>query len=110
LVGIVFILNLIRWTNQSLAELVDRLPKYAMEKTKVTLPTGANLENIYQRIQDHFKNASINLKDGLRLDWPSQWVHIRPSNTEPVVRIIGEAPTKAELDTLLRACEDIVLS
>jgi phosphomannomutase len=44
--------------------------------------------------------ASVNDLDGVRLDWPDRWVHVRPSNTEPAVRVIAEAPTEKEADAL----------
>ena len=44
--------------------------------------------------------ARVNEQDGIRLDWPDRWVHVRPSNTEPAVRVIAEAPRKADADEL----------
>ncbi len=110
MVGIVYIINLMRWTGENLSKLVNQLPHYEMLKTKVTLPANANLDSLYKKIEEYFRGVSTNYKDGLRLDWDNKWVHIRPSNTEPVVRIIGEAPTKEELNELIKACEDIVLN
>jgi len=54
-------------------------------------------------------DASINRLDGLRLDWPDRWVHIRPSNTEPIVRVIAEAPIAAEAEAMCRNVRALML-
>jgi phosphomannomutase len=92
--GMAMILHLMAETGQTLSELVAGLPQYTIVKTKFTLakeklaPTMAALEAA-------FPDARPNKLDGLRLDWSDRWVHLRPSNTEPVVRVIAEAPTEA---------------
>ena len=60
-----------------------------------------NLDNLFNKLKDRFNNALIDEKDGIRFDWPdSSWIHIRPSNTEPILRIIGEARTQKDIDAL----------
>jgi phosphomannomutase len=89
-----------RRTGKKLSQLVDELPHYEMRKTKVPVPTGVELSTIYDNLQARFPEATANRLDGLRLDWPTKWVHLRPSNTEPIFRIISEAPTAEEADEL----------
>ena len=54
-------------------------------------------------IEKHWPDAKVNKQDGLRLDWADRWIHVRSSNTEPVVRIIAEAPTAEEAKALCDA-------
>ena len=53
------------------------------------------LPELYAALTKRWPDARANRDDGLRLDWPDRWVHVRPSNTEPIVRVIAEAPTEA---------------
>jgi phosphomannomutase len=101
-VGMAMILNLMADQGQPLSELVSALPAYAMLKTKVTVSKeklAAGLEAIEKR----WPEAKVNREDGLRLDWPDRWVHVRASNTEPAVRVIAESPTAEETK---RLCEE----
>jgi phosphomannomutase len=51
---------------------------------------------VYEALRHAFPDASPDTQDGLRLSWPDRWVHVRPSGTEPIVRVIAEAPSRAE--------------
>jgi phosphomannomutase len=101
-VGMAMILNLMADSGQTLSELVGSLPTYAMLKTKQTVPKEQIAAGL-DAIEKHWPNARSNRVDGLRLDWPDRWVHIRPSNTEPIVRVIAESPSEAETK---RLCEE----
>jgi phosphomannomutase len=70
---------------------------------KENLHFDGDLPALYANLKGKFKDAKINEKDGIRFDFPDQsWIHIRTSNTEPLVRIFGEAKTKAKLDELFQ--------
>ena len=85
--------------NKPISEIANDLPKYTMRKDKLTFE--GNLDNLFNKLKDRFNNALIDEKDGIRFDWPdSSWIHIRPSNTEPILRIIGEARTQKDIDAL----------
>jgi phosphomannomutase len=101
-VGMAMILTLMAETGQTLSELVASLPAYAMLKTKYTVPKD-KLSAALDAIEKRWADAKVNRQDGLRLDWADRWVHVRPSNTEPVVRVIAESPTEAETKQL---CDD----
>ncbi|HXD24218.1 MAG TPA: hypothetical protein VN613_12730, partial [Gemmatimonadaceae bacterium] len=58
---------------------------------------------VYAALRAAFPDAEADTQDGLRLGWPDRWVHIRPSGTEPVVRVIAEAPTRAEAQKLVES-------
>ncbi|MCC7084903.1 MAG: phosphoglucosamine mutase [Pirellulales bacterium] len=72
--------------------LADELPRYKICKTKIDLPRE-KLAAGYEALERHFVEAKPDRLDGLRLDWPDQWLLVRGSNTEPIVRAIAEAPT-----------------
>jgi phosphomannomutase len=98
-VGMAMILNLMAAMNRKLSELVAELPVYHIVKDKYTV-SGDRLPALFDTLTAKWPEAKINRIDGLRLDWPDRWVHVRPSNTEPIVRVIAEAPkpeTAAEL-------------
>ena len=69
--------------------IVAQSPRYAMVKTKV--PRGTALLPVYEALKRGFPEADVDERDGLRLGWRDRWLHVRPSNTEPIVRVIAEA-------------------
>lgn len=89
-IGIGHILQLLAQEDAPLSRLVEQLPKYAMIKRKAPLQRE-KLNDVYHSLQQHFTGAQFDTADGLRIDLPQGWLHIRPSNTEPIVRIISEA-------------------
>jgi phosphomannomutase len=91
-VGMALILDAMAQREKSAAELAAELPAYAIHKTKVTIERD-RIAPALDQLQRHFPNASVDRLDGLRLDWPSQWLLVRASNTEPIVRLIAEADT-----------------
>lgn len=100
LVGIVLILERMAQTGFTLSKMVNALPQYYSRKEKFRFEGEIDL--LYDKIAAEFESADLNYLDGLRLDWMEGgspvWIHIRPSNTEPVIRVIGEATGKAPLD------------
>ncbi|NTV99486.1 MAG: phosphoglucosamine mutase, partial [Chlorobiaceae bacterium] len=86
----------------SLSSFRKEFPDYFMSKQKITLgdKNRASLEKIFASIASAHSEAEINTEDGLKLDFSDSWVHLRPSNTEPIVRIYAEAPTKDRADAL----------
>jgi phosphomannomutase len=100
-VSIALILELLAERNQTVSECIETLPKYEMRKDK--MPVSGDLDEIYSKMKNHFKDAEINEEDGLRLDFTdSSWIHLRPSNTEPIIRLMGEAKTKERIEELFR--------
>ena len=91
-VGAALILQLLHEEGRPLSEIVGDLPKYVIVKDKLDRP-AASLAKVYDALQAAFPDAAADMQDGLRLSWPDRWVHIRPSGTEPIVRVIAEAPT-----------------
>jgi phosphomannomutase len=100
-VGIALVLDAMASRNLPVSALADELPRYAMCKTKIDVARDRVSES-FERLQRHFHDATTDRLDGLRLDWPDSWLLVRASNTEPIVRIIAEAPTAAEAQRLCR--------
>ncbi len=98
-IGMAMILQLMAETGKTLSELVAALPAYAMLKTKYTV-AREKLPGAFNSMEKRWPEAAANRLDGLRLDWKDRWLHIRGSNTEPIVRVIAEAPTMPEAQTL----------
>lgn len=88
-----------------LSELVAAAPRYAIVKAKT--PRGADLARKYQALEARFPEAERDHSDGLRLGWPDRWLHVRPSGTEPIIRLIAEAPTAAEAEELVAAARAV---
>jgi phosphomannomutase len=99
LVGIAFLLGLLRQRRGTLAELVAELPTWHLERFAASRPTDYD-----RRLQQFLKampDGHVDRRDGIRVDWPYGWVHMRKSNTEPIVRIIAEARTPREAKALV---------
>jgi phosphomannomutase len=90
-----------------LGAMADALPRYEIVKTKISLPKDS-LPAGLDALQRHFHDAAADRLDGLRLDWPGQWLLVRGSNTEPIVRAIAEAPTEAEARRLCREAAEVL--
>ena len=92
-VGMALVLDAMARRGAALSELVAALPRYEIYKTKATLAADA-VAPALDRLEAHFQSAQASRQDGLRLDFPGQWLLVRASNTEPIVRLIAEAETK----------------
>lgn len=106
-VGMALLLDAMAARGLPIAKLADELPRYEMAKTKITLAperVAAGLD----RLAHHYTDAKSDRLDGLRLDWPGKWLLVRASNTEPIVRAMAEAPTRAEADRLCADAEEIL--
>ena len=105
--GLSIILELLTERNKTISELVEELPKYFIKKDK--WPVGGDLNQMYGKLKDHFKDATYDEQDGLRLDLPdSSWLHLRPSNTEPIIKLFGEAKTQERIDALFAEAKEIL--
>lgn len=101
------VLDLLRASGRKLSEEAADLPKYAMVKTKFAL-AGKDLAVSIAALRARFADATLDERDGLRLSWPGKWLHLRASNTEPILRAIAEARTETEARALCRAAEEVL--
>jgi phosphomannomutase len=109
LVGMTYVLQYLAETHKTVSQLVDGIPRYVVLKTKLPCPAGA-AEKVVAATREAFsgrRSARFNDADGLRIDLPDAWVAVRASNTEPILRIIAEAPTSQAAEALLAEVEKI---
>ena len=104
--GVALILHLLATSGVTIAELVNASPRYTIVKAKG--PRGSELGPLYDRLRRRFADATADDRDGLRLSWTDRWLHIRPSGTEPIVRLIAEAPTSSEAEALVAAGRELL--
>jgi phosphomannomutase len=107
LVGMAYVLQLMAATGKSIGKLVSELPKYQIVKTKFDC-RREDAERAVEAIKREFASEKIDTQDGVRIDWPDSWVHARPSNTEPIMRIIAEAPDRAGAEQRIAAVRQVV--
>jgi len=100
-VGAALLLQLLHEEERPLSQIVAELPRYVIVKDKLER-SAVNLDDVYEALRAAFPGAAADSQDGLRLSWPDRWVHVRPSGTEPIVRVIAEAPTSSEAVELVR--------
>src|SRR3989441_10733238 len=103
-VAAALLLALLARTGRRVSEWGAAAPPYAIVKAK--LGRGARnaergLNDVYAALRSRFPEASADTQDGLRLAWRARWLHVRPSNTEPIIRLIAEAPSGAEAERLV---------
>jgi phosphomannomutase len=103
LTGSALILSALAHCGNELDAVMTGIPSYEMLKARYRLPEGGleELDRYMKELPSRFEEAAIDGRDGVRLDWADRWVHVRPSNTEPVVRIIVEAPGGQEAIDLM---------
>ncbi len=109
LVGMALVLEAMAQTGMPIAALADQLPHYEILKIKVPLPQ-AKIREALDVVERHFSDGRADRFDGLRLDWPDRWLLVRPSNTEPICRIVAEARTEADAQQLCQQATQLLTS
>ena len=99
-VGAALMLQLMLEEDRPLSALLSDRPRYVIVKDKLDRP-NVSLDDVYRALRTAFPDAAADSQDGLRLDWADRWVHLRPSGTEPIVRVIAEAPTDRDARQLI---------
>ncbi|GAB3720391.1 phosphoglucosamine mutase [Flavobacterium koreense] len=100
LVGVALFLTYLANQDKTVAELRASYPQYYMSKNKIELTPQIDVDAILVAMTEKYKNEEINTIDGVKIDFATEWVHLRKSNTEPIIRIYTEAPTQTEADKL----------
>ncbi|MBA7567456.1 Phosphomannomutase/phosphoglucomutase [subsurface metagenome] len=98
ILGMALVLQMMAEKNASMSELVGTLPRYSMIKEKMPV---ANKGMWIEPVKAAFEGEEIDERDGIKVIFPKSWIHVRESNTEPVVRIIAETPTEEETRALI---------
>ena len=108
LVGVALFLTYLANQDKTVAELRASYPQYFMSKNKIELTPQIDVDAILEAMTQQYKNENITTIDGVKIDFSENWVHLRKSNTEPIIRIYTEAKTQEEADALaLRIIEEI---
>lgn len=100
IVGAALVLQHLSSTHETLSEIKSRLPQYEMVKIKINLQDGLEPAAILENLTNKLNDENLDLTDGLKLIRGKSWVQVRASNTEPVLRVMAEAPTKAAAEAL----------
>ncbi len=108
LVGIGLILTYLAKTGMRATELRDSLPQYFIAKNRIDLDPTTDIYAILQKVKELYKNERVTDIDGVKIDFADKWVHLRKSNTEPIIRVYSEAHTMEEADALGKQIMDIV--
>jgi phosphomannomutase len=104
--GVALILHLLATSGATVSQLVAASPGYTIVKAKG--PRGPELPPLYAKLRSRFPDAEADDRDGLRLSWRDRWLHVRPSGTEPIVRLIAEAPTTTDAEALISAARELL--
>lgn len=105
--GIGLILELLAERNKTVSEIIAEIPQYIIKKDK--WPIGGDLNEMYKKLKEKFKDTKIDEQDGIRFDFSdSSWIHLRPSNTEPIIRLFGEAKTEERINELFEEAKKAI--
>lgn len=102
LVGIALFLSLLARFGKTLSTLRKTYPEYQMSKGKIPQSQDINLDKVFAGLREKYRNEKINIEDGLKIDFESGWVHLRPSNTEPIIRIYSESSSLVIAENLAK--------
>lgn len=91
LIGIALFLSHLAHAGKQLSTLRKTYPDYQMSKTKIDRSPGIDLDKIFNTLRQKYQREQLNTEDGLKIDFEDGWVHLRPSNTEPIIRIYSES-------------------
>ena len=108
LVGVALFLTLLAKSGKKVSELKATYPAYAIAKTKVELTPDIDVDAILAAMKDKYANENITDIDGVKIDFPDSWVHLRKSNTEPIIRIYSEAATMEEAEALGASIREVI--
>lgn len=100
LAGVALFLTLLAKSGKKVSELKKEYPQYAIAKTKIELKPDLDIDRLLAQVKEHYKKEKITDIDGVKIDFADSWVHMRKSNTEPIIRIYSEAATMEEAKKL----------
>ncbi len=108
LIGIALFLTHLANSNKSIKQLRNTYPDYFMSKNKITLAENVDVQSVFKKIKTKYKSNPINTDDGLKIEFDNDWVHLRTSNTEPIIRIYAESNFETTADNIaMRLIQDI---
>ncbi len=110
LVGVALFLTLLAKSGKTVSELKATYPRYSIAKTKLELKPSMDVDAILKAVEQHYAGCRVTTIDGVKIDFDDSWVHLRKSNTEPIIRIYSEAHTMQRAEQLGEEVKKIVLS
>jgi phosphomannomutase len=100
LVGIAVVLSYLARSGKTLSQLKSGYTPYVMAKTKIILPKEVKVPALLEKLKKAYSGTETDTRDGLKIIMPDSWIHLRASNTEPIVRIYSESRTAAQAEKL----------
>jgi phosphomannomutase len=110
LVGIALFLSHLALSDKACSQLRATYPPYFISKNKIELKQGIDVDGLLLKVKEKYKNEQVNDVDGVKIDFPSEWVHLRKSNTEPIIRIYAESSTSERADELAKSMIAVIKS
>ena len=110
LVGVALFLTLLAKSGKKVSELKQTYPPYAIAKNKIELTPDIDVDAILAEVKNRFANEKITDIDGVKIDFADSWVHLRKSNTEPIIRIYSEASTMEAAEALAGRIKEVIAS
>jgi len=110
LIGIALFLSMLAKSGKKVSDLRKELPEYFMVKDKIELTPDINVKKILENIKEVYKSEKITDIDGVKIDFANSWVHLRVSNTEPIIRVYTEAKTQDETNRLVELIKEKILA
>lgn len=108
LVGIALFLSHLAHQDMKVSELRKTYPDYCISKNRIDLTPSIDVDGLLAVVKDLYKNERVNDKDGVKIDFADGWVHLRKSNTEPIIRVYSEAATMEQANALANQVMDVV--
>ena len=108
LVGIGLFLTYLAQKGIKTSELRATFPSYVISKNKIELSANLDVDLILSTVAEKYKDQQVNTIDGVKIDFPDRWIHLRKSNTEPIIRIYAEAPNEEEANTLAQQIIQVI--
>lgn len=110
LAGVALFLTHLAAKSKTISALRAEYPHYEMSKNKIELAPGMDIADILQKMEDKYSNENYNTIDGLKIEFAEEWVHLRPSNTEPIIRIYAESKSYDKAHALTERIKSEVLN
>ena len=108
LIGIALFLSHLAKSKKSSKQLRNTYPDYFISKNKITLEKDIDVKSVFDKIKKKYKSHPVNTEDGLKIEFDNDWVHLRTSNTEPIIRIYAESNFETTADNIaMRLIKDI---
>jgi phosphomannomutase len=107
--GMGAVLQLMAQEGAPLRKIISGLPLYVMVKQKAQFPMD-RVPRLLEVLEKKFPGAQRSTLDGLKLSWEGSWLHVRASNTEPIIRVVAEAKTRSRAQSLVREAQKIIAS